>query len=127
MEDLDHRYDRQTTRFVLVILGLLLIAGSLVMMLIISFSSAPDVDGSVLRLLAHLAWISLALLLGVLIFLAWTIMRFVRYKLLGQKMPAATEHPDAWAEAGKRLKLDTTPPNVASGQWRDDSPGGEDD
>ena len=76
MEDLDHRYDRRTTRFVLVILGLLLIAGSLVTMLIISFSSAPGIDGSVLRLLAHLAWISLALLLGVLIFLAWTIMRF---------------------------------------------------
>lgn len=127
MEDLDYRYDRRTTRFVLVILGLLLIAGSLATMLIISFSSASDIDGSVLRLLAHLAWISLALLLGVLIFLAWTIMRFARHKLLGQKMPAATEHPDAWAEAGKRLKLDTAAPNAASGEWRDDSPGGEDD
>jgi len=127
MEELDYRRNRHAVRFMLVMLGLAMIAGGLIVVLAFALSSMAGVSGRVLHLLAQVAWVSLALLLVVLIVLIWTVMRYIRRQLLSDNVPPASEHPDAWEVAGRRLKLDDAA-RGSSGHWRAEGPDpGEDD
>ena len=108
-------------RYVMVIAGLVMIAGALVIMLVISLKGIGESEKPVVRLRMHLAWISLALLLGVLIFLVWAIMRLLRYKFLPGRMPKTGEYPDAWEAAGKRFELEGDEKNgQEDDRWRED-------
>jgi len=122
MEDIDYRQDRQSRQFVFSIMGLSVIAIAMVLMLVVALQCMPHIDGAVFRLLANIAWLSLTLLLAVLVFLAWTIMRFIRHRLLARRLPPSEEHLDAWEAAGERMNLDNKAANSSSGQWREDQP-----
>lgn len=60
------------------------------------------------RVLARLAWLSVAMLLGTVVLLVWAMMRFARGRVF-RRDEASTrpkeEHIDAWAEAGRRFQL----------------------
>ncbi len=125
MADLDNSRDRHPLRFALAAGGLVFIGIGLMFSLVFALWSMPTSDAGAIDLLMHVAWLSMVLLFGVLILLAWTVMRYLRLRLLGDRMPPATQHPDAWAVAGERISLNGN--HNSSGEWRDDTPDDEED
>ncbi len=69
-----------------------------------AFDNNPDQQ----RMLARLAWLSVAMLLGTMVLLVWAVMRFARGRVFREDQEARRpkeEHIDAWAEAGRRFQL----------------------
>ena len=89
----------------LAIVGQLALAGGLIAMLVLTTRGAIRIaDPAAKKLLLHLAWLSLVLLLGMLLMIAWSVVRYARYRLRPGEMKPST-YVNAWELAGKRFQL----------------------
>ena len=95
----------RTASFVLVLFWLLLLAAGLGVLMFALLSNVDESDPDARLFRVRLAWVCLALLGGVVVLLAWAIMRFVRQRTLPARPRKPTPHVDDWAEAGKRFQL----------------------
>lgn len=96
----------RTVSFGLVVAGLGVIAAGLTALLVFAlqgFGQVPDLPTK--KLLARLAWLSLALLALTLILMVWAILRRLRDRLLSAECAKPSRYVDAWALAGQRLRL----------------------
>ena len=99
----------QTINFVILIITLAAIAAGLAVLIGLTTRAAAAVDDAqAQRLLARLAWVSVALLALTLIVLLWMVMRFVRRRFRPPGR-SCTPYVDAWALAGQRFKLEENP------------------
>ena len=120
--EVDPRRTSRALSFGLVVLGLVAISAGLIAMLVITTQAAgTTTEPRTKNLLAHLAWLSLALLSLTLVLLVWAVMRHVRYWLRPVRRARSSQYVDAWALAGKRIKV---PEDEDSD---DDRPDGDDD
>ena len=86
--------------------GLLVIAAGLAAMLAMTSAEAVASSGARQEYFYRMAWIAAALLAVALLLIAWTILRHVRQRTLDGCRRRRTQLVDAWAEAGRRYKLD---------------------
>jgi len=68
------------------------------------------------KLLAKIAWLSVAMLGLTLLLLFWTVARFFRRRLPGGLAHHRTPYVDAWALAGKRFQLDDSESESEEGE-----------
>jgi membrane protein implicated in regulation of membrane protease activity len=93
--------------FGFVVLGLAAISGGLIFMLVVTFRAIDQTtDMPTRKLLARLAWLSLALLLLTLLLLVWAVTRHLRYWLRPLPRARRSEYVNAWVLAGQRFKLE---------------------
>jgi len=96
----------RTVSVALAIAGQLALAGGLVAMLVITIRGAVNLtDPAAKKLLLHLAWLSLVLLLGMLVMIFWSIVRYARYRLRPGPEIKPSTYVNAWELAGKRFQL----------------------
>ncbi|MHC4981685.1 MAG: hypothetical protein ACYTF6_00765 [Planctomycetota bacterium] len=98
----------ETTRslnFTLTTMGLIVIGVALTAMFIVTTRDALNSSGETRRYLSRLAWLSAALLALCLLMLVWVLARRAKHRISRRKTRSQTPYVDAWAEAGKRLKL----------------------
>lgn len=93
--------------FLFVFVGLLALAAGLIAMLVITTRAAIAVgDAATRKLLARLAWMSLALLCLTVVLLLWALLRHVRYRLRAAPPLKPSKYVNAWELAGQRFQLD---------------------
>ncbi|HUT02064.1 MAG TPA: hypothetical protein VM031_06390 [Phycisphaerae bacterium] len=101
----------------LAIVGQAALAAGLTAMLVITTRGASELtDPAARRLLLRLALLSLVLLLGLLLMVVWSIIRYIRHRLHLTKPLEPSTYVNAWELAGKRFKLED---NDAEEQDRD--------
>jgi hypothetical protein len=124
--DLDPGKQARSVSFAFVVIGLVAVAAGLGAMLYVTASAVGGVaDLPTRKLLARLAWGSLALLCVTLILLVWAVMRHIRQALTAAEPLKPSEYVNAWELAGKRFQL----PEEDGDKWRTDEqeePGPED-
>jgi len=93
--------------FVVVFVGLVIICAGLGAMMFITIEAAMTVnDPSARKLLARLAWTSLALLCLALVMTVWVLLRYVRQRMRDAQRPLEpSKYVNAWELAGKRFQL----------------------
>lgn len=115
--ELDPGRPARSASFAFVVLGLTAICAGLGAMLFVTTSAADGVaDLPTRKLLARLAWGSLALLCVALVLLVWAVMRHVRHALAASAPLKPSEYVNAWELAGKRFQL----PDEDEDKWRTD-------
>ena len=95
----------RSVNFTLTAMGLVAVAGAMAAMLIATTRGAAGFTGHTRSYLFRLAWLSAALLAICLLMLAWVVVRHARQRITRRTPRSETPYVDAWAEAGKRLKL----------------------
>ncbi|HDZ43141.1 hypothetical protein LCGC14_0320930 [marine sediment metagenome] len=122
MEIDSQRYRQSTNQLVLIVLLGVIVAGLSVLMTV-ALQGARDMtdDPDLRRVLLRLAWLSLTLMLGAVVLLAWATLRFVRQRRkVEQPERPAGPRTDAWVEAGRRFQLeDADQPDADTGADRD--------
>jgi len=91
--------------FVLTSAGLAAGAGALMALILITTRHASLSQGETRSAVVRLAWLATALLALCLLMLTWVIARYARERLHIERERTKTPYVDAWAEAGRRLKL----------------------
>jgi len=100
----------RSASFGIVVVGLVAISAGLVAMLVITTQAAfRTTDPAARKLLARLAWLSLALLCLAVVMVIWCVLRRIRYHVRSQRLPKSSEYVNAWELAGKRFKLPDEP------------------
>ena len=92
--------------FMFTAMGLLAVAGAMAASLVITSRAAARSEGEARHNLLLLAWLSAALLTLCLLMLTWAVVRHAKYRMQQKTTRSETPYVDAWAEAGKRLKLE---------------------
>ncbi|MGC9455153.1 MAG: hypothetical protein ACP5HU_09850 [Phycisphaerae bacterium] len=98
----------RTISFAILFASLIIAAGMLVALLVTMLDRAEATDDPELRrILVRVAWATLVMLAVDMLVLLWGAMRFMS-RVLGAPPPRRPPTPyiDAWAEAGRRLKLE---------------------
>ena len=96
----------RVVRFVVVAGGLCAMAVCLGVLLMLVLRQAQAVEGDARHYLVRLAWVCLVMLLLTLLILLWVAGRFVLDLMRAQRPPEPTPYVDAWAEAGRRFRLE---------------------
>lgn len=81
-------------------------AGCMLAMVILTARRAAVEEGVRRAYFWRLAWVSAAVMGLFLILLAWVSVRHIRQKLAPERRHAPTPYVDAWAESGRRMKLE---------------------
>ena len=79
---------------------------AILMATILRGAAGIEDDSDAKRLLVRMGWMSMLLLLGALLLLAWAILRFVRERMRPDQEASSQPHIDAWEEAGRRVEVD---------------------
>ncbi len=107
MEIDDVKRAARIVNLVVTVVLLLILAAGLGVIAILSAQVAAHVgSGADRHLLGWLSAVAMTLLSLVLVLLFWVIVRHVRARLSAGGEKKATPYIDAWAESGKRFKLD---------------------
>jgi len=98
--------------FLVMVIWLAALCVGLGVLLALLLRDAADADaaGRTQQAQARLAWVCLAMLAGTLVVLAWTVLRYIRFRTARPTRRRPTPHVDAWALAGQRLRLEDAPP-----------------
>jgi heme/copper-type cytochrome/quinol oxidase subunit 2 len=106
----------RTVNFVVVVaLLVLLVVGLAVLFAVTAQGAGKDASPAIQKYLARLAGLSMALLATTLLLLAWVVARHVLSRLRPEGHPP-TPYVDAWALAGKRLRLKAEPKEGEGGE-----------
>jgi hypothetical protein len=121
--ELDPGKPARSASFAFVVLGLVAICAGLGAMLYVTASAVSGVtDLATRKLLARLAWGSMALLCVALVLLVWAVLRHIRQALTSSPPLPPSQYVNAWELAGKRFKL---PEDDDQDKWRTDEGEGE--
>lgn len=86
---------------------LLLSIGGIVGVLFVLSKVAAQADQETRRVLVRVMWVAAAGIATDALLLLWLLLRWMRGKTLSSAAPPTeTPYVDAWAEAGRRLKVD---------------------
>jgi len=105
MEEVETRKTKSLVHFILPAASMVLLIAALAVSLMYVLKAADLADTEVKGYFLNVAWILLALMLLAVLMLIWLAIRFVGNYLRLQKRGEKTPYVDAWAEAGKRFKL----------------------
>ncbi len=100
--------------FAVMVITLMVMATGLgCLMFITAGHAADEPDSDTRKMLARLAWMSLALLALVVVVLAWLVIRHAALRLRERKTkPAPTPYVNSWALAGKRIQIPPDAPET---------------
>ena len=107
--EIDTQRRRQSTNQLVLVLLLGVIVAGLSVLMTVALQGARGMtdDPDLRRALLRLAWMSLTLMLGAVVLLAWATLRFVRQRRkVHQPDRPAEPRTDAWVEAGRRFQLE---------------------
>ena len=101
------RRTRAANRLLMILFMVAMVVGLGVLMGALLHSAGQIKDQpDVRRLLIRLAWTSLVLMLGAMVFLTWAIVHLIRDRLRPEPRPPSAKRVNAWEEAGRRYELD---------------------
>ncbi len=94
--------------FALTAIGLTAVGAAMFALMMITIGRATAAEGASRGYFARLAVVSAALLALCAVVLAWATIRYLRFRLQQRhwREHKPTPYVDAWAEAGRRIKVD---------------------
>lgn len=100
--------------------------GCMLAMFILTARRAAVEEGVRGAYLWRLAWVSAAVMGLFLILLAWVSVRHIRQRLAPERGRTPTPYVDAWAESGRRMKLEDEDAELLD-EGEEEEEGGEDE
>lgn len=119
--ELDSVKKIRTANFVLTVVSLVLLIVGLLALVLLAANAARGADANTRKFLVRMAWVATALMGLALIMLVWVILRRLRSRFEPSGRHAPTPYVDAWAEAGKRIQVETEEDDDQPEEDRDDA------
>jgi len=104
--EIDRPKTSRNVSFVVLFVGLAIIAAGLAVLLAMIAAEASGATGRLRDYLVLLAWLSLSLLGLTLVMLTWVMIRYIVHRIDIRGGRSSTPYVDAWSLAGRRFKLE---------------------
>jgi hypothetical protein len=109
MDEIDQPSRPPWSRFLTLLLSLVVLAAILATLLGIVLSQTQGASGPQRGWMVRFALLCTAFLGLILVAAFWLVMRFIRSRLPSPPPPGRTQHVDAWRIAGERMQVEEEP------------------